>query len=135
MDLARSAGAASIVQALQPHLGWQDSATVALRVKRGLNDLEQPGGYTKDHAYLSGLTQITAHLSQHPSDLVALMATKWPLQLLDHTRTLLDAGHLRSPTHLPRIEHTTAVTTGGIIRPFLLPTAGPPNSELTRRDL
>lgn len=104
VDLAYNAGASSIVQALQPHLGWQDSATVALRVKRGLSDPEQPGGYTKDHAYLSGLTQITAHLSQHPSDLVALMATKWPLQLLDHTRTLIDTGHLHPPTYLPRTQ-------------------------------
>jgi hypothetical protein len=53
-DLALRAGFVEVVEALEPSLGREAAARVALRVKRGLRDTSRPGGQTKEHHYVSG---------------------------------------------------------------------------------
>jgi hypothetical protein len=102
VDLAGTCGISEITQALAEPLGWTDAATVAIRVKRGLRYPDRPGGYTKDHAYATGLRLVGEHLNNHLYDLDVLMATKWPLRLLPLTHSLISAGQLHRAERMPQ---------------------------------
>lgn len=102
VDLAGTCGISEITQALADPLGWADAATVAIRVKRGLRDPDRPGGYTKDHAYATGLKLVDDYLNDHPNELDVLMATKWPLRLLPVVHSLIGEGQLHRAQRLPQ---------------------------------
>lgn len=55
---------------------------VAARVKRGLVDTAAPGGFIKDHTYLSGFRHVDRHLAVSGGDYELLMSCKWPLRQL-----------------------------------------------------
>lgn len=112
VDLAGTCGISEITQALAEPLGWTDAAAVAIRVKRGLRHPDRAGGYTKDHAYATGLKLVGDHLNDHPDELDVLMATKWPLRLLPIVQALIGAGQLhRAQRLLPG--NTIAAETDG----------------------
>lgn len=59
---ALRAGFVEVVDALEPSLGREAAARVALRVKRGLRDTSRPGGLTKEHHYVSGARRVARHV-------------------------------------------------------------------------
>ncbi|MFC7624339.1 tyrosine/phenylalanine carboxypeptidase domain-containing protein [Microlunatus sp. GCM10028923] len=102
--LAADHGILSIIRCLHPAVGWDDATSISLRVKRGLSDLNSPGGFLKDQAYLSGLRAIADHMTSHPEDLRAIMATKWPLENLDTAVGMINSGTLQPADLLPEPE-------------------------------
>lgn len=99
--LSATAGASEVLEILRPLVGVHEAAAITLRVKRGLINLESVGGYTKDHAYLSGFIQIRKLLAEDISRFPSLMTTKWPLELLPLAEGLIGAGALHEPRRLP----------------------------------
>lgn len=98
VDWAQSMGVVPLVRRLGDLVPEVTAIEVAIRVKRGLKDPNNPGGMTKDHGYLSGLLQLR---DLDAADLVALRTTKWPLRLLPVIWSLgadgqLDAGLSRT---------------------------------------
>lgn len=67
-----------IYEILREDLPQQKAFVMTYRVKRGLSDTSNPGGYPKDAAYLLGLHEIESLISEKfPKDL--LYATKSPM--------------------------------------------------------
>lgn len=100
VQIAAEQGILQVARALAPHLGAGVAAAIAIRVKRGLPDPNEPGGLTKDHAYLSGLhsvRQLTA------DDVRLLRATKWPVDLLGELRARRNAGEVVPAALLPDV--------------------------------
>lgn len=97
-------GVVQVAKKLEPILGLNAAAAMAIRVKRGLQDPNQPGGYTKDHSYLSGYLSVKQHLAKNPHHYRLLMSTKWPLSLLPLAQQLTDEGMLQGPRLLPKKE-------------------------------
>lgn len=101
VDLATRVGAVDIVRALEPTVGLEEAVRQTLRVKRGLRKIDQPGVFSKDHAYLSGYLTITDLVRRDEENYRTLMATKWGVE---HRRTVqawLAAGRLTKPLHIP----------------------------------
>jgi hypothetical protein len=96
VDLAQTMGVVPLAAELATMTDLETAATIAMRVKRGLVDPNRPGGFTKDHAYLTGLEVVGQHLAARPFDLAALFATKWALEFLPLAQRLIAAGELRT---------------------------------------
>ncbi len=92
-----------ILEELAGYFPPEEAFNFAPRVKRGLNDTSLPGGYTKDHAYLSGFRKISDFLQKQPSELETLkiLCGKIGLQNFELVRDLLAAGTLKQPRYLP----------------------------------
>jgi hypothetical protein len=106
---ALTGGFVEVVEELLRFTDLTTAFDITARVKRGLVDTGEPGGYCKDHVYLAGFLQVREHLGQHPEDYLPLMSSKWPLSRLGLAR---DAGlpdSLPGPLHLPDAEMATAV--------------------------
>lgn len=91
----------AVFETLRPYASPDEAFTMALRVKRGLLDTGAPGGYIKDHVYLTGAQATGAHLEQHPEDHELLLATKWPLTEVETLRSWHRAGLVRGPAFRP----------------------------------
>lgn len=96
--MAAEHGILEVARALSPWLGPTLAASAAIRVKRGLTDPNEPGGLTKDHAYLSGL-HILEQLAAE--DIRLLRATKWPLDLIEELRGRRDRGEDVAARYVP----------------------------------
>ncbi|KAA1399643.1 tyrosine/phenylalanine carboxypeptidase domain-containing protein [Aeromicrobium ginsengisoli] len=68
-----------VFAALEPSVGAEAAAQIAVRVKRGVEDFSAPGAFTKDHVYLSGGSKVSAALARQPDLLPTLLSTKWDL--------------------------------------------------------
>ncbi|MER6957924.1 MULTISPECIES: tyrosine/phenylalanine carboxypeptidase domain-containing protein [unclassified Streptomyces] len=75
-----------VVHALLPFVPVEAAFDVATRVKRGLVDTAEPGGFVKDHVYLAGYRMVREHLDRNPDEHDLLMAGKWPLNRLSLLR-------------------------------------------------
>ncbi|MGW2050577.1 tyrosine/phenylalanine carboxypeptidase domain-containing protein [Streptomyces sp. NPDC001858] len=75
-----------VVHALLPFVPVEAAFDVATRVKRGLVDTAEPGGFIKDHVYLAGYRMVREHLDRNPGEHDLLMAGKWPLNRLSLLR-------------------------------------------------
>ncbi|NUP99336.1 MAG: DUF1704 domain-containing protein [Armatimonadetes bacterium] len=71
------------------HLSADDAWTVCVRIKRGLVDTGRPGGFVKDHVYLSGYREVAAYVAAGGSTDRLLAAGKSPLRLLPAVAALL----------------------------------------------
>lgn len=92
--LAVDHGARHIIHTLRGAIPDEALVDIVLRVKRGLPSVEQPGAYTKDHVYLSGLLDLRRALADDTEPrLRALMSTKWPLETLPQVQSLI-GGHI-----------------------------------------
>jgi hypothetical protein len=100
VETARKAGIMTVVRTLEPFVGRTEAIDIAIRVKRGLRYPDEPGGLTKDHAYLSGVTEIRAALRTDPPIYPSLMATKWPLRLLPVVTRMRREGKIIPAHHL-----------------------------------
>lgn len=95
---APTTGVVDIALQLIPHLSFDQAVAIAVRAKRGVDDLNGPGGITKDHLYLTGLSEVSDLLAADPPALSMLQATKWSLALLPMATDALAAGDLRPDT-------------------------------------
>jgi hypothetical protein len=102
--LAASEGILTIVRALAPYVGWSAATAIGLRVKRGLSDLNRPGGYLKDQVYLRGLVDVSEALRDNPDWLQPLMAVKWSIEHLGKACAMLSAEDLQAPDLTPEWE-------------------------------
>ncbi|MFJ2619301.1 tyrosine/phenylalanine carboxypeptidase domain-containing protein [Glutamicibacter sp. NPDC087344] len=101
VDIALHAGASMVIQVLKPYVGQAEAASIALRVKRGMHDLESPGAFTKDHAYLSGYLEVATSLDGASLEWIrVLMSTKWGLSMMPVAKRLHSMGVLQ-PGNLP----------------------------------
>lgn len=103
VELARTHGILELALELVNYGPISTAAQLALRIKRGLTQMEAPGGLTKDHGYLSGLRATRRYLSE-PVALSLLRGTKWPLELLRESRELASSGCLVPAELLPSRE-------------------------------
>lgn len=79
VDAARRGGFVEVVREMQAYTTLPMAFEMAARAKGGLVETAAPGGYLRDHVYLSGLRAVTRHLEAAPGDYPLLMSTKWPL--------------------------------------------------------
>ncbi|MFJ9074573.1 tyrosine/phenylalanine carboxypeptidase domain-containing protein [Streptomyces sp. NPDC102278] len=101
VDAALRGSFTDVVDALAPYTSPGTAFDVAVRVKRGLVDTSQPGGFIKDHVYLGGYRMLDAHLTAHPGDHDLLMSSKWPLHRLDLLREAQVLEHLGDALRRP----------------------------------
>ncbi|WP_458117275.1 tyrosine/phenylalanine carboxypeptidase domain-containing protein [Arthrobacter sp. D2-10] len=96
VHLGLQVGATELVEALAPHVGREEAVNIALRVKRGMTNIEMPGAFTKDHCYLTGYLQVAAVLTGTSAQekIRAAMATKWGLSMLPVAEKLICMGVL-----------------------------------------
>ncbi|MBB5872746.1 uncharacterized protein (TIGR02421 family) [Allocatelliglobosispora scoriae] len=94
---AMTGGFGEVFAAVLPHTTPEDAFGITLRIKRGLIDTSQPGGYIKDHVYFMGALAVAGHLDQASSDHELLLATKWPLAEIEALRDLREQGLLLEP--------------------------------------
>lgn len=95
VDTASRCGVLDVARQLTPILGSVGAARLALRVKRGMVDPNEPGGLTKDWGYLGGLNACRALLRDAPEDVALMRGVKWPLERLDDVRALAAAGRVQ----------------------------------------
>lgn len=101
VDAAQREGIAAVAGLLLPHVGVQQAAEIAVRVKRGLHDPNRPGGQTKDWGYLDGLLGICRLAGESPQTLTLMAGVKWPLEDVPLVTELHARGRLVMPTRLP----------------------------------
>ena len=89
----------AVMDELTPHTSLDEAFDITLRVKRGLVDTSDPGGYLKDQVYFGGYKQLAAHLTKRQQDYELLMATKWPVTRLDILRELEGEGLVYEPKY------------------------------------
>lgn len=65
------------------NLGMNNAYVITKRVKRGLKDTSQPGGYIKDHLYFQGREKIIEYLNQE-NKLKPLFAGKFGISDLEY---------------------------------------------------
>jgi hypothetical protein len=90
-----------VIRELEPYIGQDEAIDIAIRVKRGLRDPNEPGGLTKDHLYLTGTDTVSRTLAADPAAYQLLMATKWPVELISVATGLKESGELSDPNYLP----------------------------------
>jgi len=81
VDLAQRADFNAVydcVREAAPEIGEDLTYQMTLRVKRGLSDTAEPGGWTKDALYFTGLRHVRAHVIAHGEESVQrdLMAAR-----------------------------------------------------------
>lgn len=86
-----------VARLLQRHMGVEDAADLAIRVKLGMVDPQRPGGPTKDKGYLQGLLELRSVAIDSPHDIDLLRCSKWPMELLPQLRELELRGGLQGP--------------------------------------
>ena len=59
---AQDMGLTELVREAAPRVGAATALGMALRVKRGLSNMEQPGAYTKDRVYWLGVLRVADYL-------------------------------------------------------------------------
>lgn len=73
---------------------------LTLRVKRGLGDTSQPGGFSKDYIYLSGWRKLKRY-REEGGDVKHLYVGKIGLQDLPSILALVSSGLIKPPTYVP----------------------------------
>lgn len=89
-----------IVHELLRYFGRDDAFEIAHRVKRGLEDTSQPGGFTKDFIYLFGRKLVTDFLEKK-GNLDKLYIGKIAIEQVDEMWALVDEGVLNKPKYRP----------------------------------
>ena len=88
VDLAQKSSFSEVYAFAMKHLQNEKRAfNSTLRVKRGLTDTAQPGGYTKDLVYLEGYVEIENWVAQNGFDEEKLFQGKLSLEEIDHAQS------------------------------------------------
>lgn len=92
VKLAQTQSFSQVFASLEPYcLDTSERWRLCIRVKRGLHDTSQPGGYRKDACYLRGALSVSSWLAQHAYDPTQLYAGK--LSLPDSERLHAQINH------------------------------------------
>jgi len=106
---AQDDGVVDLADRLCERLPQPQAIDLAVRVKRGLRDMNAPGGMTKDYMYLAGLLEVERLLESRPAALDLLQLTKWSLTLLPEVEVRLADGRLEPAAHrLDLLRHALA---------------------------
>lgn len=100
IDAALSSSFYETYQQLLPYTTRGVAYKITQRVKRGLEDTEREGGYTKDLVYLSG-RQAVQKYADVGSSLELLFVGKIALEQVPDIQRLLNARVLQPPLYLP----------------------------------
>lgn len=100
IDIALRSSFYETYQQLLPYVTRDVAYDIAQRVKRGLEDTVQPGGYTKDLVYLSG-RQAVQKYNDAGGSLELLFVGKIALEQVTDIQRLLSGGILKPPRYLP----------------------------------
>lgn len=85
-------GFAEVVERLLLHTDVRSAVEIAIRAKRGIQNLTVPGAHMKDISYLAGYVEVARHVAAHPADYDLLMSVKQPLERLPLLRAAQLAG-------------------------------------------
>lgn len=85
-------GFTEVVERLIAHTDVRSAVEIAIRAKRGIQDLAAPGAHMKDISYLAGYVEVARHVTAHPADYDLLMSVKQPLERLPLLRAAQLAG-------------------------------------------
>jgi uncharacterized protein (TIGR02421 family) len=99
-DLALNGSFGDVFTALREYLSPDQAYAITQRVKRGLTDTTQSGGFTKDQCYLSGYLAVSQAADAELINL--LYAGKVGLADIPLVRKLTIAGILHKPKFLPQ---------------------------------
>jgi hypothetical protein len=111
VDLARGHDFVTVYQTALRYLSKPESAFVfALRVKRGLTDTSQPGGFTKDLVYFEGYHQVKTWLAQPNHHYADLYWGKIDTSEVETLRTQVQWRGLVYPTFMPDPEQAYVLT-------------------------
>ncbi len=99
-DIAADGSFTDVFTALMAYLSSEQAYAITQRVKRGLVDTSQPGGFTKDQCYLSGYIRVRQAAT--PALLKLLYSGKVGLDDTDLVNQLAQSGNLASPKYLPQ---------------------------------
>lgn len=101
VNRALTGGFTEVVEEVVRYTDIRTAFDLAVRVKRGLINTAVPGGYCKDHVYLSGFHMVRSYLHEHVQDYPALMSAKWPVQRIGLLKTTDLPAALPGPFRLP----------------------------------
>lgn len=88
-----------VFHAISSYLPFEEAYAITERVKRGLIDTSQPGGYTKDRCYLGGLQRIEN--LPHRETISLLFCGKIGFSELDMVREMEITQQIQPPAALP----------------------------------
>lgn len=95
VDLAQTQGILQVASTLNEYIDLTLAVEIAIRVKRGLLNPNNPGGLTKDWGYLGGLQKMNDLAKADPTGLHLLRGVKWSIQHLPLAKKLQSEGHIR----------------------------------------
>lgn len=96
-EAACSGSFADVYATVRPHTTAANAYTLTMRVKRGIADTSQPGGYVKDKVYLEGLLHARCEL-HYRVDPRIMWAGKISFDLLPHVLGQVNDGRITVPT-------------------------------------
>lgn len=105
VQAAKERGFYDVYSMLREYLDAEKAYAMTLRVKRGLRDTAQPGGYLKDHVYLGGWLNVQTAEQANPDTLRALGVGKVSLEMTEQVRKDLERGQLRHGGNLQETAH------------------------------
>ncbi len=94
VNAAQRMGLVDLAFFLLRWLNAEEAAELAFRLRRGISDPNVPGGWTKDHGYLSGLLRLR---KLSPDDISLLRGVKWPVETLSLLHRLNNEGRIHHP--------------------------------------
>ncbi|WP_432246229.1 tyrosine/phenylalanine carboxypeptidase domain-containing protein (plasmid) [Arthrobacter sp. G.S.26] len=101
VQMSQTQGLLQIASALHEYVDLPAAAEIAIRVKRGLRNPNNPGGLTKDWGYLGGLRMMHHLAYADPTGLQLLRGIKWSIQHLPLAKQLQAEGRLQVPELSP----------------------------------
>lgn len=101
VEVAQRGSIVEVGRQIAPMVGVQQAAEIAIRVKRGMVQPNEPGGPTKDHSYLAGLLELRAVLAADPEAVELLRCSKWPLENLSQLQKIQAAGGITGVVTAP----------------------------------
>jgi len=103
VDSARRRGFSDVFSEIVNLTDPQEAFSIAVRVKRGMQNPEAPGAFNRDHTYLEGFLKLDRIFEWKPESHRLLMAAKIGVARLGVLEALEAEGLLRSPAYMPKV--------------------------------
>lgn len=116
VQMAQTYGVVQIASAVQAYVDLPAAVDIAIRVKRGLRNPNNPGGLTKDWGYLGGLRTIKHLADADPTGLQLLRGVKWSIDHLPLAKRIYAEGRLQMPELSPSPALLGTIGTAGHLR-------------------
>ena len=93
-SLAKDHSFRDVFESIRGYTNDSEAFDIAIRSKRGMADLEEPGADNKDCVYLSGWRDVSAAAESNPDISTVLMLGKFGLQHLELIQGAIEAGYM-----------------------------------------